>query len=90
MYNFGVLPSLKNTLFKKSINGIYDSNLECGIFGPSMVKNSIRTTGVKLASPYLMFATPAFGSGGNLDALWDILYTFIGTRYYGLSKFFPL
>ena len=29
---------------------------ECGIFGPGMVKNSIRSTGVKLASPYLVFA----------------------------------
>ena len=31
---------------------------ECGIFGPDMVKNSIRTTGGKLASPHLVFAKP--------------------------------
>ena len=38
---------------------------ECGIFGPGMVKNSIPSTGVKLASPCLVFATLTFGSGGK-------------------------
>ena len=45
---------------------------ECGIFGPGMVKNSIRSTGVKLASPHLVFATLAFGSGGNLYEIWTV------------------
>ena len=40
---------------------------ECGIFSTGMVKNSIRSMGVKLASPHLVFAyTLAFRSGGNL------------------------
>ena len=30
---------------------------ECGVFGPGMAKNSIYTTGIKLASPQLVFAT---------------------------------
>ena len=37
-----------------------------GIFGPGMVKNSIRNTGIKRATPEHMFATLAFGSGDNL------------------------
>ena len=48
---------------------------ECGIFGPGMVKNSIRTTGVKLARPHLMYASPSARVA-------------IYARY-GLSKFFP-
>ena len=36
---------------------------ECGIFGLDMTKNSIRSMVVKLASPQLLFATLAFGSG---------------------------
>ena len=42
---------------------------ECGIFDPGRVKNSIRFTGVKLASPHLVFDTLAFGSGGNLHEI---------------------
>ena len=38
---------------------------ECGIFGIGVRKNSIRSTGLKLVSPHVMFATLAFGSGGN-------------------------
>ena len=34
-------------------------NRECGIFGPGMVKNSIRSTGVKLASLHLVFVRDA-------------------------------
>ena len=48
---------------------------KCVIFGLGVRKNSIRFTGVKLASPHLVFATLAFGSSGNL-------------RDYGLFKFF--
>ena len=40
----------------------YPQKRECGIFGPGMVLNSTRTTGVKLSSPHLVFATLAFGS----------------------------
>ena len=43
---------------------------ECGIFGPGMGKNSIRTTGVKLASSHLVFATLASGSG--LHEIWTV------------------
>ena len=35
-------------------------------------KNNIRSTGVKLASPHLVFATLAFGSGGNLHEIWTV------------------
>ena len=42
---------------------------ECGIFGPGMAKNSIRSMGVKLASPQLVFDTRAEGSGVNLHEL---------------------
>ena len=42
---------------------------ECVIFCLGVRKNSIRSTGVKLASPHLVFATLAFGSGGNLGLL---------------------
>ena len=43
---------------------------KCSIFGPSMMKNRIRNMGVKRATPEHMFATLAFGSGGNLHVLW--------------------
>ena len=43
---------------------------ECGIFGPDMMKNRIRNMEVKRATPEHMFATLAFGSGGNLHELW--------------------
>ena len=42
------------------------------IFGLDVKKNSIRSTGVKLASPKLVFATLAFGSGVNLHELWTV------------------
>ena len=45
---------------------------ECGVFSPGMAKNSIRTTGIKLASPQLVFATLAFGLGGNLHEIWTV------------------
>ena len=38
---------------------------ECGIFDPGMVKNSICTMEVKLASPHIVFSTDAFGSVAN-------------------------
>ena len=44
---------------------------ECGVFGPGMAKNSIRTTGIKLASRQLVYATLAFGSG-SLGASYTI------------------
>ena len=54
-------------------------NRECSIFGPGMVKNSIRFTGVKLADPHLVFATLAFGSGGNLHEIWtDQVFSSLG------------
>ena len=43
---------------------------ECGIFGPGMIKNRILNMGIKRATPEHMFATLAFGSGGNLHVLW--------------------
>ena len=46
-------------------------------FKLTMTKKSIRSTGVKLASPHLVFATQAEGEGDNLHEI------------YGLSKFFP-
>ena len=39
------------------------------IFGLGVRKNSIRSTGVKLVSPHIVFATLAFGSGGNLHEI---------------------
>ena len=45
---------------------------EGGILGLGMVKNSIRSTGVKLSSQHLVFATLAFGSGGNLHEIWTV------------------
>ena len=39
------------------------------IFGLDVRKNSIRSTGVKLVSPQLVFATLAFGSAVNLHEL---------------------
>ena len=39
-------------------------------FTLSMTKKSIRSTGVKLARPHLVFATLAFGSGSNLHEVW--------------------
>ena len=42
-------------------------------FTLTMTKKSIRSTGVKLASPHLVFTTLAFGSGGNLHELWTVL-----------------
>ena len=45
---------------------------ECGIFGPGIVKNSICSTEVKLASPHLVFATLTFGSGGNLHEVCTV------------------
>ena len=38
----------------------------------TITKNSIRSTGVKLASSHLVFATLAFGSGGNLHEIWTV------------------
>ena len=53
---------------------------ECGIFGPGVVKNSIRSTRVKLASPHLLFAILAFVSGGNLQEIWTAQdFSSIGT-----------
>ena len=43
-----------------------------GIFGRDVRTNSIRSTGVKLASPQLAFATLAFGSGVNSHELWTV------------------
>ena len=43
---------------------------ECDIFGPGMTKNSIRTKGIKLTSPHLVFATLALGSGDNFLKVW--------------------
>ena len=45
---------------------------ECCIFGLGVRKNSIRSTGVKLASLHLVFATLAFGSGVNSHDLWTV------------------
>ena len=45
---------------------------ECGIFGPGIVKNSIRSMGVKLASSQLVFTTLASGLGGNLHEIWNV------------------
>ena len=42
------------------------------IFGLDVRKNSIRSTGVKLASPQLVFATLAFGSSVNSHELWTV------------------
>ena len=45
--------------------------LECGIFGPGMMKNRIRNMGVKRATPERVFVTLTFGSGVNyLHVLW--------------------
>ena len=39
-----------------------------------------RTTGIKLASPQLMFATLAFGLGVNLHELWAVqVFSSLGT-----------
>ena len=55
---------------------------ECGVFCPGMAKNSIRTTGIKLASPQLVFASLAFGSGGNLHELWTVqVFSSLGAEY---------
>ena len=43
---------------------------ECGIFGLSMMKNCVRNMGIKRATSEHMFATLAFGSGGNSHVLW--------------------
>ena len=52
---------------------------EYGVFGPGNAKNSIRTMGIKLASPQLVFANHAFGSGGNLHELWTVqVFSFLG------------
>ena len=40
-------------------------------FTLTMTKKSIRSTVVKLASPHLVFAILAFGSGGNLHEIWS-------------------
>ena len=47
-----------------------------GIFGLDVGKNSIRSTGVKLASPQLVFATLAFGSGVN-DKIKNTTFAFL-------------
>ena len=50
-----------------------------GIFGLGVRKNSIRSTGVKLANPQLVFTILAFGSGGNLHDLWtDQVFSSLG------------
>ena len=50
-----------------------------GIFSLNVRKNSIRSTGVKLASPQLVFATLAFGSGVNSHELWTVqVSSFLG------------
>ena len=41
-------------------------------FTLTMTKKSIRSTGVKLVSPQLVFATLAFGSGVNLHEIWTV------------------
>ena len=41
-------------------------------FTLTITKNSIRSTGVKLASPHLVFATLAFGSSVNLHEIWTV------------------
>ena len=43
-----------------------------GIFGLDVRKNRVRSTGVKLASLQLMFATLAFRSGVNSHELWIV------------------
>ena len=51
-----------------------------GIFGLDVRKNSIRSTGVKLVSPQLVFATLAFGSSVNLYELWTVqVFSSLGT-----------
>ena len=47
---------------------------ESATFGPGMVKNSIRSTRVKFASPHLVFGTFAFGLGGNLHDIWTVQF----------------
>ena len=62
---------------------------ECSIFGPGMTKNSIRSTGVKLDSPHLVFATLFFGSGVNLDDLWKAYFSSYPDRKYHICVFEP-
>ena len=50
----------------------FGAGSESGTFGQGMVKNSIRSTEVKSASPHLVFATLAFGLGVNLHQLWTV------------------
>ena len=45
---------------------------QSGDFTLTITKNSIRSTGVKLATPHLVFATLAFGSGVNLHEIWTV------------------
>ena len=58
----------------KTPHSRFGARRECVTFGQGVAKNSIRTTGIKLASPQLVFATLAFGSGGNLHELWTVKF----------------
>ena len=69
-YNIYIMPWPKVPL------SLPAQNRECTIFGPGMVKNSIRSTGVKLSSPYSCL-TPSPSARVAIQA------------GYGLSKFFP-
>ena len=55
------------------------------IFGLAVRKNSIRSTGVKLASPHLVFATLAFSSGGNLRTLRTVSSFFLPRCVYTIN-----
>ena len=70
------MPELRKLFFvipgPKTPHSLPAPKRKCGVFGPGMTKNSIRTTGIKLASPQLVFTTVAFGSGGNLHKVWTV------------------
>ena len=68
--------STTNLSFRHSIRKVPTARpavqAQSSYFRLTMMKKSIRSTGVKLASPHLVFATLSFGSGGNSDDMWTV------------------
>ena len=64
----------RSRLFTPLVLYFFAVQAQSSYFTLTMTKQSIRSTstGVKSASPHLVFATLAFGSGGNLHDIWIV------------------
>ena len=70
------MPGGRKVAFRHSMRNVHivppAVQAQSSYFTLNMTKKSIRSTGVKLANPNLVFATLAFGSDGNLHEIWTV------------------